>query len=343
MRVLKENLLIQFSIVSIVIIIALAIALALIFTVQFNKDVALLKQHGAVMMSGTMIQDTDPFSIPSISAGIATLRMITFLSIAGAFVVLYVSLVFIVWRGWATIVRQRTALQATQERLVQIERLAAIGELSAGVAHELRNPLGAVKNAVYYIRSRLRGSDWAQENPRVGEFLDVMDEEIASSDQIITDLMDFSRVNPPSVSPSDMETLVDTALERTVVKESVNLIKDFEPGLPQVSVDGEQVRRLLGNLIKNADDAMPEGGNLTFTAKTSDGAVELQVRDSGQGIPDADLAKVFDPLFTTKAKGIGMGLAIANQIVRRHEGTIDVTSKQGEGTTFTITLPVHKE
>ena len=343
MRVLKENLLIQFSIVSIVIIIALAIALALIFTVQFNKDVALLKQHGAVMMSGTMIQDTDPFSIPSISAGIATLRMITFLSIAGAFAVLYVSLVFIVWRGWATIVRQRTALQATQERLVQIERLAAIGELSAGVAHELRNPLGAVKNAVYYIRSRLRGSDWAQENPRVGEFLDVMDEEIASSDQIITDLMDFSRVNPPSVSPSDMETLVDTALERTVVKESVNLIKDFEPGLPQVSVDGEQVRRLLGNLIKNADDAMPEGGNLTFTGRFSDQIVELQVRDSGQGIPDADLAKVFDPLFTTKAKGIGMGLAIVSQIVRRHEGTIDVTSKQGEGTTFTITLPVHKE
>ncbi|MCH8282306.1 MAG: hypothetical protein IIC96_16675 [Chloroflexi bacterium] len=227
--------------------------------------------------------------------------------------------------------------------MVQTERLAAIGELSAGVAHELRNPLGAVKNAVYYIRSRLQGSDWAQENPRVGEFLDVMDEEIASSDQIITDLMDFSRVNPPSLSPIDLEMLVDGALERTEVKESVSLIKDFEPELPRVSVDGEQVRRLLVNLIKNADEAMPEGGDLTFTGKSSEGAVELQVRDSGQGIPEDALEKVFDPLFTTKAKGIGLGLAIVGQIIRRHEGTIEVTSKQGEGTTFTITLPVHKE
>jgi len=292
---------------------------------------------------------------------ISSLRNWLFGSIGIGFVVLYGSLVSIVWRGWGTIVRQRTQLESfnielekqvqdrtqelhdAQERLVQTERLAAIGELAAGVAHELRNPLGAVKNAVYYIRGRLQGSDWAQENPRVAEFLDVMDEEITSSDQIITDLMDFSRVTPPSVSPSDLEMLVDSALERTQLKESVNLVKDFEPGLPKVLVDSEQVRRVFVNLIKNADDAMPEGGNLTFTGRFSDQIVELQVRDSGQGISEADLPKVFDPLFTTKAKGIGMGLAIVSQIVRRHEGTVDVTSKQGEGATFTITLPVHKE
>jgi len=292
---------------------------------------------------------------------ISTLRNWLFGSIGIGFLVLYGSLVSIVWRGWGTIVRQRTQLESfnvelekqvqdrtqelhdAQERLVQTERLAAIGELAAGVAHELRNPLGAVKNAVYYIRGRLEGSDWAQENPRVGEFLDVMDEEITSSDQIITDLMDFSRVTPPSVSPSDLEMLVDSALERTALKESVNLVKDFEPDLPKVLVDSEQVRRVIVNLVKNADDAMPEGGNLTFTGKSIDQTVELQVRDSGQGISEADLPKVFDPLFTTKAKGIGMGLAIVSQIVRRHEGTVDVTSKQGEGATFTITLPVHKE
>jgi len=292
---------------------------------------------------------------------VSSLRIWLFGSIGIGFVFLYGSLVSIVWRGWGTIVRQRgqlesfnlelekqvqdrnQELQEAQERLVRAERLAAIGELAAGVAHELRNPLGAVKNAVYYIRGRLQSSDWAQENPKVGEFLDVMDEEIASSDQIITDLMDFSRVTPPSVSPSDLETLVDLALERADLKESVSLVKDFEPDLPQVSVDGEQVRRVFVNLIKNADDAMPEGGVLILTGKSGDGTLELQVHDSGQGISEADLPKVFDPLFTTKAKGIGMGLAIVNQIVRRHEGTIGVTSKQGEGTTFTITLPVHKE
>jgi len=274
-------------------------------------------------------------------------------SLAVGFVVLYAGLVTVVWGGSRTITRQRSelasvnvelenqvqVLRETQERLVRTERLAAIGELSAGVAHELRNPLGAIKNALYYIGSRVRGSDMAKDNPRMVEFLNVMDEEVDSSNAIITDLMDFSRVNPPSLSPTSLERVLDHALERMEVKESVAVVRDFQPGLPEVSADTEQLRRGLGNLLKNAEEAMPQGGTLTISGQASDGSVELQVRDTGRGIPEADLHKVFDPLFTTKPRGIGLGLAIVREVVERHRGSIEVASTEGEGTTFTIRLP----
>jgi signal transduction histidine kinase len=170
-----------------------------------------------------------------------------------------------------------------------------------------------------------------------------MNQEIEGCNQIITDLMDFARVNPPSRSPTHLETVVDHTLSRMEVKGSVKVVKEFEPGLPQVSVDSEQIRRALANLIKNAEDAMPDGGGLTIAAKAADGFVELQVRDTGEGIAEANVPKLFDPLFTTKAKGIGMGLPIVRQVIERHKGTIGVTSKVGEGTTFTIRLPLDQD
>ncbi|MCH8011561.1 MAG: HAMP domain-containing protein [Candidatus Marinimicrobia bacterium] len=239
--------------------------------------------------------------------------------------------------------KSRTELIEAQERLVRTERLAAIGELSGGVAHELRNPLGAIKNAAYYIKRRLLGSDLVKDEPKIGEFLEIMDEEIETSNQVITDLMDFSRVNPPKLSPTKLEAVVDSALSRLEVKENVKVVLEFDPSFPEVAVDTEQLRRAFGNLIKNADEAMPEGGTLTITAKTVNGFVELQFRDTGQGISEADLPKVLDPLFTTKPKGVGLGLAIINSIIEMHQGSVEVNSKQGEGATFTIRLPLSNQ
>lgn len=277
------------------------------------------------------------------------------------FLFLYASLVSIVWRGWRTIVRQRNQLQSfnaelekrvqqrtaelreAQDKLVRTERLAAIGELSAGVAHELRNPLGAIKNAAYYIKGKLRDSNLVRDNPRVGDFLGIMDEEIETSNRIITELMDFSRVNPPNLSPTTVDTVVDNALSRIQIKEDVKIVKDLEPGLPEVLADSEQLRRAFTNLFKNAEEAMPEGGTLTISAKAKDDHVELQFRDTGQGIPDTNLSTVFDPLFTTKPRGIGLGLAIVKQIIERHRGGLGVESKLGKGATFTIRLPLNVE
>ncbi len=239
--------------------------------------------------------------------------------------------------------KSRHELLEAQERLVRTERLAAIGELSAGVAHELRNPLGAIKNATYYIKGKLDGSEVVKDNPRVREFLGLMDEEVEACNRIITDLMDFARVNPPKVSPIKLDTVLDNALSRLEIKQGVKVIKDFEPALPEVMVDTDQMRRAFANLIKNADEAMPEGGTLTISARSADGLGEVKIRDSGHGISEQDLPKIFDPLFTTKARGIGMGLAIVKQIIERHKGSLDVSSQPGKGTTFTVRMPLNGE
>ena len=354
MRHLKNNLLIQFSVISFVIMAILAVAIGTILTTRLDSNVELLKDHGAAMMSGQMIQPADPYSIPSLSQGVHTLRWITYGAVGTGFILLYTSLFVIVRRGWRTIDQQQgilvdtnqeleasnRELLDTQEKLVRSERLAAIGSLAAAVAHELRNPLGGIKNTAFYINSKLVDSDLARENPKIIQYLDMMNQEITSSNQIITDLMDFSRVNPPDVSPAKLESVVDNALSRLEVKENVRVTKHFTTDLPEVSVDGEQLRRAIANLIKNADDAMPEGGDLTISASAPNGFVELQVCDTCHGMSEEDLTKVFDPLFTTKAKGIGMGLAIVGEVIQKHNGTIGVTSTPGEGTTFTIKLPL---
>lgn len=354
MRNFRGNLLVQFSVISFVIMAILAAAIGTILTTRLDRNVELLKDHGTAMMSGKMIQPADPFSIPSLSKEVRTLQWVTYGAVGTGFIVLYASLFAVVRRGWRTINQQQRILVDTnqeleasnrelleiQEKLVRSERLAAIGSLAAAVAHELRNPLGGIKNTAYYINSKLVDSDMARENPKILQYLDMMNQEIASSNQIITDLMDFSRVNPPDVSPANLESLVDSALSRLEVKENVRVIKKFSTDLPEVSVDGEQLRRAIANLIKNADDAMPEGGDLTISASAPNGFVELQICDTGHGIAEEELTKVFDPLFTTKAKGIGMGLAIVGEVIQKHNGTVGVTSKPGEGTTFTVKLPL---
>jgi signal transduction histidine kinase len=155
--------------------------------------------------------------------------------------------------------------------------------------------------------------------------------------------MDFARVNPPNLSPTRLETVLEEALSRTEVKGNVKVDKDLEPDLPEVLVDPEKLRRAFGNLIKNADEAMPEGGTLTIDARTADRSVEVQFRDTGHGISDADLSKVFDPLFTTKPRGIGLGTAIVKKIIESHKGSINVSSKSGEGTNFTVRLPLNQD
>ena len=360
MRLFKENLLVQFSTVSFVVMLALAVAISMVITTKLDNNIGKLKDHGAAMMAGQMIKPTDNFSIPSLTQAVYDLQWTTFGAIGVGFVVLYASLVTIVWRGFGTINRQRTALAGTneqmqamnedlqtankelheaQDKLVRNERLAAIGQLSAGVAHELRNPLGGIKNAAFYLKGKLKDSDVAKDNPKIVQFLDIMDEEVTSANQIITDLMDFARVNPPHLTPASLDVLVDNALSRMEIKETTRVKKNFEPDLPEVLADGEQLRRAIANLIKNADEAMPEGGELTVAASARNGVVEMLIHDTGGGIANENVTKVFDPLFTTKTKGIGLGLAIVGEVIQKHNGTIDVASAPGEGTTFTVKLP----
>ena len=231
-------------------------------------------------------------------------------------------------------------LRETQEQLIRSEKLAVIGQLAGGVGHELRNPLGAIKNAVYYIKGKVGKSDLAQKEPRVMEFLDIMDDEINSSNKIISDLLGFSRVGKPAVSPARIEMVIDDAIAHTPIPENIELTKKLDAGLAEVEVDTDQIRQVLMNMVTNAVQAMPEGGKLTIEARQKNSFLEMEIADAGCGISKETVDKIFDPLYTTRAKGIGLGLAVCKSIIDRHEGRIEVQSEVGKGTTFTIKLPL---
>jgi len=231
-------------------------------------------------------------------------------------------------------------LRDAQEQLIRSEKLAAIGQLAGGVGHELRNPLGAIKNAVYYIRGKMAKNELGQKEPQVMEFLDIMDDEINTSNKIINDLLRFSRVGKPTVSPAKIEKVIEDALSYTLIPENIKLNKELDADLSAVEIDTDQVRQVLVNMIINAVQAMPEGGKLAISARERDKSPEVEISDSGCGIPEEIIDKIFDPLFTTRAKGIGLGLAVCKTIIERHKGNIEVKSKVGKGTTFTIKLPL---
>jgi len=234
-------------------------------------------------------------------------------------------------------------LRDAQEKLVRSERLAAIGQLAGGVGHELRNPLSAIKNAVYYVRGKVAKSELGQKEPQVIEFLDIMDDEINSSSKIINDLLGFSRVGKPTVSPTRIKRVIDDALSYTTIPENIELTKKLDTDLPEVKIDTDQVRQVLVNMILNAVQAMPTGGKLIINAKEKDKFLEVEITDTGCGMPHEVMVKIFDPLFTTRAKGIGLGLAVCKAIIDRHAGYIEVKSEVGKGTTFIIKLPLEAE
>jgi signal transduction histidine kinase len=236
-------------------------------------------------------------------------------------------------------VRERTReLEEAQERLLRIERMAAVGEVAAAMAHELRNPLAGIKNAIFYVKTGLEKSGQGGGDPRIPEFLDLMEDEVEASNRIITELLDYSRVNPLSLSVAEVETLVDGAISESWIKKDVNIVKDIKPAIPEVWANLEQIHLAFLNLINNAGDAMPDGGTLTISAAAAGEFVEVRFKDTGEGIAEENLDRVLDPLFTTKEKGTGMGLALVSRIIERHDGVLDVASTLGSGATFTIKL-----
>lgn len=229
-------------------------------------------------------------------------------------------------------------LRDAQEELVRKERLALLGELAGGVGHELRNPLGVMTNAVFYLKAVL-----ADRPANVDEYLGILSEQIHISEKIVGDLLDFARIKPPQRQATDLARLAEIQLGRASVPESVRVEREFPAGMPRASVDPDQVAQIVLNLVVNAIQAMDEtgGGTLTFRGRAEEGAVTLEVEDTGPGIPDGVLSKVFEPLFTTKAKGIGLGLSVSRSLAEANEGRLAVRTRPGNGTTFSLSFPVH--
>lgn len=225
-------------------------------------------------------------------------------------------------------------LTQAQERMIRTERLAAIGQLGASIAHELRNPLGVINNSVYYLRARI-----GKDDPKARRYLDIIENEVAISNEIITDLMSFARVRQLETRPEDPTQLVHQALARTSIPPNISVDVEASTNGARVLADGDRLQQVLINLINNAVQAMPEGGRLTVTTRTENGHVTFEMEDTGVGIPEEQIEAIFEPLYTTKARGIGMGLAIVRMLVEAHQGSIEVQSTPGRGSRFTVRIP----
>lgn len=235
-------------------------------------------------------------------------------------------------------------LQDAQAARVRVEKLAAVGQLSASIGHELRNPLGAVRNAHHYITKRIKGTELG-DDARLAQFLGIMDKELSVCSRIISDLLDFARERPLARSVCPLKPLVDDAISVVRPGRGVRIDNEVSGELPTPSLDQDQIRQVLVNLIQNAVEAVPEDrdGRVRITAEAAGSTILLRVTDDGAGISEENLRVILEPLFTTKSKGTGLGLAIVDGIIKRHGGTLDVDSELGAGTTFTIRIPLGAE
>jgi len=233
-------------------------------------------------------------------------------------------------------VKQRTQeLMEAQNKLLTAERLAAIGQLAAMVGHDLRNPLMGIDGATYYLKTKLD----SKIDEKTKEMFEIIEKDIEYSNNIITDLIEYSREIRLEKAETHPKSIIAEALSLVKIPESIQ-VSDLTQSEPKIEVDVDRMKRVFVNLIKNAIDAMPEGGRLTITTKESDDGLEINFTDTGVGMPKETLDKIWTPLFTTKAKGMGLGLSICKRFVEAHEGTISVKSKVGKGTTFTLKIPV---
>jgi signal transduction histidine kinase len=221
-----------------------------------------------------------------------------------------------------------------QRRQAVAERLATIGKVAGGVAHELRNPLNVVKTSVYYLVNAKTPSP-----EKTKAHLERIERQVAVADRVITALNDFARLPVPQVEGVEVAACLREALDATTVPPEVNVEWSIASPSPFVRADRAQLQIVFSNLIRNARDAMPEGGTLRLVIGADSDHVQATIEDTGVGIPPEDLARILEPLYSTKAKGIGLGLSIANEIVSRHHGSLHVTSEPGVGSAFTVRLP----
>jgi signal transduction histidine kinase len=233
-------------------------------------------------------------------------------------------------------VRERTKeLVKAQNKLLRAQRLAAIGELAGMVGHDLRNPLTGISGGVYYLKAKLGKNA----NEKEKEMFETIEKAITYSNKIINDLLDYSREIRLELSETEPKSLLTDALSLIKLPQKVRLLSKMVKE-PRIKVDKAKVQRVFTNIIKNALDAMPDGGKLTVRSKKQQDSVAFIFTDTGTGMPKEVLDQMWSPLFTTKARGMGFGLPICKRIVEAHGGKISVESAMGKGSTFTVTLPI---
>jgi len=245
------------------------------------------------------------------------------------------------------LVQERTKeLRESQEKLLRAERLAAIGELAAMVGNDLRNPLQAITNAAYVMRTFYESlPEEAKKGPDFEDaqrMLQIIQDEVAYANKVVSDLQDFAKIQGPDIRDINLNSVIKDALSDVKIPGNIRVITRLGETVSRFRADPDQLRRVYSNLISNAVDAMPEGGKLTITSSRKGDFVEVKVQDTGVGISKQNMEKLFTPLFTTKSRGLGLGLLICKNLVEGHGGNIEVESEEGRGSTFTVRLPIQQ-
>ena len=220
------------------------------------------------------------------------------------------------------------------ERLLRREKLAVLGQLAGGVGHELRHPLSVISNAVYFLKSTQTGAD-----EKTVEYLDILAEEVQNANHIIGDLLDMGRSRPPEPAIVTLSSAMAKVLDRVPPTENITVRWDIPDNELAVYVDEGQIGIVFRNLVENAYQAMLEGGELKLEVAAEKNRVLLRVTDNGTGISEENKTKIFEPLFTTKPRGVGLGLVISKNLVEANGGSIEIENSDEYGTTFLVTLP----
>ncbi|NIS61857.1 MAG: PAS domain S-box protein [Proteobacteria bacterium] len=241
--------------------------------------------------------------------------------------------------------RDMTNVLKLQEEMIRMDRLVSLGELSSGIAHEIRNPLAGIKTTAQAL-----GEEMGQDDPK-REYLNRITKEIDRLNGLLKTFFSFAKpqkLNPVVCNIRDIVNEIIPLLIKDIANRGINFTEEYAPDLPKVRMDFNQMHQVFLNLFLNAIQAMPNGGELKIKTEPIALAplvnpgrdyVRISISDTGRGIPARDINKIFDPFFTTRPKGIGLGLSITYQIIKKHGGSIRVESKVDKGTTFILTLP----
>jgi signal transduction histidine kinase len=238
------------------------------------------------------------------------------------------------------LVRQRTQeLEEAQAQLIRKERLSALGQLAATVAHEIRNPLATIRTSVFMIGDAIERNEMG----RIDRAIELTERNITRCDMIITELLDYTRERDLHVKPTDIDCWLEKLLSEHVIPEEIICTKDFRTGI-STPIDGEYLRRAIINVLDNAIDALrdenSQGNQLTVSTHVLENRLEIRFSDNGCGIPEDQVEKLFEPLFSTKSFGVGLGMSIVKNVIEQHGGGIEIQSTESKGTTITLWLPL---
>jgi len=236
-------------------------------------------------------------------------------------------------------------LKRSKSYIRRADRLASLGTLTAGLAHEIRNPLVSIKTFTQLLPERMEDEEFRN------QFLPIASNEVDRISLLINELLDFAKPSEPRLDPEDINDILDGMIllvSTESKKKQIQIIKKYANDLPLVSVDREQIKQVFLNILLNAIEATPENGQITiktrsFSKPGGEPYAQIEITDTGKGIPEDYLEDIFNPFFTTKSKGSGLGLSISNQIVQEHRGYISVESQVNKGTSFFINLPLRQE